>query len=840
VKPGNIWHLYRVRLRARRLQEGFAVLGIAAGVALLFSSQVAGSSLTSSVAQLSRGIVGNATLQLLARDPHGFSAEMLARVRRIQGVRAAAPLLEASTEARGPRGRESVELVGADASLSHLGGTLVRHTKLQPFGGIGAVVLPAPLARTIGVTKFGQEVTFAVAGRTVTAPLYAQLGARQIGPLIASPIAIAPLSFAQEMTGLSGRVTRILVEVSPGNAAEARAALARLAAGRLNVEPASYDEALFAKAAAASSESTTLFAVISALVGFLFAFNAMLLAVPEQRQMIVGLRREGYPPRTVIAVLLFDATLLGLAACALGLLFGDELSIHLFRSAPGYLSSAFAVGSQRVVSARSVALAIGGGMAAAMIAVLSPLRDIRSQNPLAALAPRERSRTRWGAGVQPALAGALCLGAATAVLLWAPAAAIAGMALLVAALLLVLPAALAATLGFVRRVAPRFVSAVPHVAVMELGAAGARAIAITATGAIAVFASVAIQGAHGDLLGGLEDAAHDMNAFTDVWVSPAGSFNLLESTPFSPVQQRQLMRLPGVRAVRVYRGGFLDLGQRRVWVIAPPREALPLLPSSQIVEGDVRRADSLVRAGGWVVLSRALASERHLHIGASLTLPAPVPMTVRVAALSTNIGWAPGAMIMSSDDFARMSGSQDASAYNILLVPGVPVSQAVTQIRRELGAGSGLAVESAQQHADRQRTLSRQGLMRLSQIAILIMLGAVLATAAAMGTLVWQRRPRLAKLRLEGYERAELWSTVIFESVLLLGVGCATGALFGLYGQQLLDRALANVVNFPVVHSVAAPAALTSGAFVLATAAAAIALPGYLAAGVSPAVALQD
>jgi putative ABC transport system permease protein len=839
VKPSNIWHLYRVRLRARALQECFAVAGIAAGVALLFSSQVASSSLLSSVAQLSRGIVGHATLQVLARDAHGFPEATLAQVRHIAGVKVAAPLLEASANARGPKGSESVELVGADATLSQLGGTLVRHTALQPFGGIGAIVLPAPVSRKIGVRKFGQEVTFDVAGRSAQAPLYAQLRASQIGPLIASPIAVGPLPFVQEMTGLVRRVSRILVQPGPGSEREVRAALLRLAAGRLNVEPTDYDERLFAKAAAATNQSTQLFAVISALVGFLFAFNAMLLTVPQRRRLIADLRRDGYPPRTVIAVLLLDAVLLGLAACALGLLLGDELSVHLFRSAPGYLSSAFAVGSQRVVSIQSVAVAVLGGMGAAVVAVLSPLRDILSRDPLAAIAPRPHASgaraTAW-----PALAGAVCLGGATAILLAAPAAAIVGMVLLVAALLLELPIVLAGTLELVRRLAPRFVSATPHVAVMELSAARARAVAIAATGAIAVFASVAIQGAHGDLLGGLEGAARDMNAFTDVWVAPAGSYNLLKATPFTPVQQQSLARLPGVRAVRIYRGGFLDFGERRVWVIAPPREAVPLLPPSQILEGGLERADRLVRAGGWVVVSKALASERHLQIGDAFTLPSPVPETVRVAALSTNIGWAPGALIMNADDFALGSGSQDASAYNVLLAPGIPVTRGVGEIRRALGPNSGLSVESAEAHAGRQRTLSRQGLARLSQIATLIMLGAVLAMAAAMGTMVWQRRPRLAKLRLEGFPRAELWRTVLLESVLLLGAGCASGALFGLYGQQLLDRALANVINFPVVHSVAVLPTLVSLAVVLLAAALAIALPGYLAAGVSPALALED
>ena len=839
MKPSNVWRLYRVRLRARLLQECFAVVGIAAGVALLFSSQVASSSLLSSVAQLSRGIVGNASLQLLARDPQGFPEGMLAQVRRIPGVAVAAPLLEVSANASGPKGSESVELVGADSSLSALDGALVRHTQLEPFGGIGAIVLPAPLARTIGVTKFGREATLQLAGRSVRAPLYEQLYATQIGPLVTSPIAVAPLSYAQELAGLGGRLSRILVQPARGRDAHVREALTRLAAGRLNVESTSYDERLFSKAAAASNQSTALFAVISALVGFLFAFNAMLLTAPQRRRLIAGLRRDGYTPATVIAVLVLDALVLGAVACVLGLALGDELSIHLFRATPGYLSSAFAVGSERIVSVKSVAVAAGGGMLASLVAVLSPLRDIVSRDPLAAIAPRE-GEGKLRMGLWPALGGLACVGGASAILVAAPQAAIVGMVLLVGALLLALPLALAATLALVSWLSRLLSGAAGHVAVMELGAARSRAVAIAATGAVAVFGSVAIQGAHGDLLNGLEDAAHDMNAFTDVWVSPAGSYNLLRTAPFTPTQQAKLERLPGVRAVRLYRGGLLDVGERRVWVIAPPSRSTPLLPSSQILEGDVRTASERVRAGGWMVVSRALASELRLRIGDAYTLPSPAPRSLRVAAISTNIGWAPGAIVMGAEDFARAWGSTDASAYDVLLDRGVAPAAAMRRIRRVLGANTGLAVQSAEQHAAEQRNLSRQGLARLTQIATLIIVGAVLAMAAAMGTMVWQRRPRLAKLRLEGFSRVELWRTVLLESVLLLGVGCLTGAVFGLYGQQLLDRALANVINFPVVASVAVLAAVASLTLVLATAAVVLAVPGWLAVRVPAALALQD
>jgi putative ABC transport system permease protein len=682
-------------------------------------------------------------------------------------------------------------------------------------------------------------VTFQTGGGESEAALYAQLHASQIGALIDSPIAIAPLEYAQELSGLAGRVSRVLVEPTAGEQAAVRAALVRLAAGRLNVESSAYDEQLFAKAAAATNQSTALFAVISALVGFLFAFNAMLLTVPQRRRLIADLRRDGYTPRAVIAVLLFDAVILGAIASALGLALGEELSIHLFHATPGYLASAFAVGSARIVGWQSVAIAVGGGMLAACVAVLSPLRDILSRDPLAAI-----SEKREGGGARTALlalAGLACLVATVAILLAAPQDAVVGMVTLIAALLLLLPLPLTGALELVKRVAPAIVSAVPHIAVMELRSGRARAVAIAATGAVAVFGSVSIQGAHGDLLHGLENAAHDANAYTDVWVAPAGDYNLLTTAPFpTRATQSKLERLPGVHAVRVYRGGLLDYGSRRVWVIAPPTEATPLVPPTQLVEGGLAQASARVRAGGWVVLSQALAAEHHLHIGQAFTLPAPEPTRFRVAALSTNIGWAPGAIVMNAGDYARAWGRGEASAYNVLLAPGVTQAQGRAEIRAALGPRTGLAVQTAEARANQQRALSRQGLTRLSQIATLILTAAILAMAAAMGAMIWQRRPRLAKLKLEGFPPSELWQTIMLESVILLGVGCASGALLGLLGQQLLDRALSHTINYPVVPSLGLLGAIVSFALVTAAAVAIVAAPGRLAAKVPAAVALQD
>lgn len=840
MRPANILRLYRVRLRSRWLQELFAVTGIAAGVALLLAAQVSSTSLSSSVAALSRGIAGRARLQLQARSQQGMPAGALASVRRLPGVRAAAPLLEVSANAIGPRGSESMQLIGADQSLLALGGVLVPRYGMRPFGGLGAVVLSESVARAIGVRAFGQEVHLQIAGQTVEAPLYVQEGERQSALLRASPVAIAPLPFAQRLAGMPGRVSRILVQPRASARVEVQRELARLAAGRWNLEPIDYEQRLFAAAASANNQSSTLFAAVSALVGFLFAGGAMLFTVPERRRLILDVRREGYGPATVAALLGLDIFALAFLACALGLALGDELSIHLLRSNPAFLSLAFTLGSGRAVGWQAVLLATGGGMLAASAAVLAPLRDTllgREQASPARLAARG---VRADSPLTLALLGLLCLIAATLILLAAPDAAIPGMALLVSSLVLMLPGALHAALWCAQAIASIPIATVPHLAAMQLRGARTRALAIASTGALAVFGAVAIQGAHSDLLFGLDRAAENMNAAGELWIAPAGAYNLLHTDSFTPLSLHALRRVPGVRGVQPYRGGLLDYGARRALVIAPPAGAGSSLLAGQLVQGSRAQALAALEAGNGLVISKPLAAEHGLHVGQWLTLPTPVPRRMRLAALSSNLGWVPGTIVMSAGAYAHAWGSAAVSAYAVKLAPGASSARVAREIARALPRDSGLAVQSTAEHAAQQRALSAQALARLTQIATVILLASVLAMAATMAAMIWQRRPRLAAFKLDGLARMRLWHTILLESLLLLGVGCLTGAVFGLYGQQLADRALAQAIGFPVVYSVTAPAALRSIAFVLAAALAILALPGYLAADVPATLAVAE
>ena len=839
----SILRIYRARLRVRAVlvQELLAVLGIAVGVALLFASQVASTSLNGSIAELSRDLVGNMQLQLQARGPQGFDKGLLHSVRQIPGVTQALPVLQEQADVIGPRGREAVTLLGAAPSFAHSGGPLLRRFSTAQLANQQELGLPAPVAQTIGAESL-LPIEIQVGTKISSTLLGATLQEGDIGALVNSPVAIAPVAYAERLSGTVGKVSRIFVKTAPGREAEVRAALTELAAGTLNVEPADFDSVLFAKAAAPANQSAELFSAISALVGFMFAFNALLITAGLRRELVGELRRHGATRSMTIGTLLFDALVLGVCGCALGLILGDALSAALFASNPGYLSYAFPVGSQRIVTSRSVGIAVAAGLLAAAIGVLAPLRSalsrpLRRSTQIEALTGPPGGTQRKMTDPAPA-AGLACLIATTAILTFDPAGAVIGSLTLLAALLLLLATLFDAVLAGFERLGRRLPSAASSLAAIELRtpATRTRSLAIAATGAVAVFGSVAIGGARANLQTGLDRTAKDMNRVTDVWVSVTGAANTLGTTPFQIASALRLARLPGVRSLSIYRGGFLDIGDRRAWVIAPPRGSPAPIPASQLLEGDLQSADARLRAGGWAVISKAIADERHLRIGSSFLLPSPRPIALRVAALSTNIGWPPGAVILGSADYARAWNSAEASAYNIDLAPNVSPAQGVAEVRRALGPGSGLSVQTAGQRELEWRSSSHEGLARLSQISTLVLIAAALAMAGAMAAMIWQRRRQLAYLKRQGYRRGVLWRGLLCESAVLVLAGCSIGALFGLYGQVLLSHALARVTGFPVVFSVGVTVAVLSVALVSLAAAAIVAVPGYLAAGARPSV----
>jgi putative ABC transport system permease protein len=836
-----LFFLYRRRLRAHPVQELLAGAGITVGVALVFGVLLANASLTSSVERLVHGLSGSARLTLMARSPAGFSEQLTGTVRRLPGVQIATPVLRQNMTIAGPGGRQAIQLVGVSSSLASLGGIAQQELgngALLLSGGVG---LPSGLASTIGARR-GSEVSLTGNGRTHSAPVGAVITGEAVKALEGCPVAVALLPVAQHLVERPGRITELLIEPGPGRQALVANELRRLARGRLDVEPANRELALLAQATKPNRQSTTLFSAISLMVGFLLALNAMLLTVPERRRFIAELRMQGYEPRQILVLLAFQAISLGLVASLLGVALGALLSRTVYHQVPDYLTVAFPISAEQSLPFSAVLLALGCGVLATMLASLSPVFDLRPKRPADAV-----FRETAGSGelvlvstvVRAAAAGVALIALVGMAVTVVPALTILGGVILAIATLCLIPGVLAVMVRLLPRFAERSRSGTVVVAMSELRAITSRSIALAAIAGLAVYGSVAIGGARDDLLRGIETATAQYHGTAAIWVT-AGN-DVFNTNGFAvDGRPAKIARIPGVRSVRVYQGGLIDIGTRRLWVRARP-SADPMFESSQLVSGSFKRADALIRDGGWAAVSSGFAAEHALKVGSSFALPTPSgPVRTRVAAITTNSGWPAGTITLSSAAYGRWWRTTEAAALEVDMRPGADALAETLAIRRALGSQGSLSVQTRAQSAAEADASARQGLRTLSQISTLVLVAAALAIAAALSATVWQRRERLASLKIQGYSVSQLWRGLLLESGLMLGVGSAVGALVGVYGHALAAHWLMITTGFPAPFSIGVAQVILTLALVTVIALAVIALPGLAAARVSPNMSLRE
>jgi len=844
MSPRTLLYLYGWRLRAHPFQELLAGAGIAIGVALLFAVQVANHSITGSVEQLIHSITGKAQLELAARDDQGFDERLLFAVRAIPGVQAAAPSLERRAIIVGPGGRTAIELIGVDPSLAALGG---RATNDFGPGGLtirrDGILIPDRLAHATG-TRAGDTVALQIGGETRRVMVAATLTSAQIGPLTGSFVAVAPLRYVQRLTAMPGRISRVLVHASPDAVERVRAGLRTISHGRLNVGPADSTVQRLRHATIPDDQSTMLFSAISAMIGVLFAFNAMLLTMPERRTFIAELRTQGFTPRQVVAVLGFQALMLGAFGSLGGLVLGDLLSRTVFHSLPTYLAFTFPIGTQRIVPFGVVAISFATGIVAALLATGRPLFDLLTRQPLDRV---HSERGELGEGIGSPLrsrlliAGVAIVGMVTLAVVVMPRTTIVGVTALALALLLVMPAAFATITPLLDQAARRVRRNMLLVAVMGARSAMTRSIAVAAIASLAVFGSVAIGGARNDLVHGLKRGFADHVGTADLWITTTGQS--LTTDPFR-LTQRELKRLrdaPEIAAVRSYQGGMLDLPDRRVWLIARPPNDREIVPSTQVTDGDAQSAQQRLRTRGWATLSQTIATDLHVQVGDRFALPTPTGrLQLRLAATTTNLGWGSGAVIVNTRDYRRGWHTNAVSAIEVDLADGVSLAAGRQAVRRALNPGRALDVQSARVLDAEFTSFLNGGLTRLTQISKLLVIAAALALAAAMSAAIWQRRQRLATYKVQGFREAQLRRVVLLEALIVLALGSTLGAVAGVYAHLLGNRWLSLTTGFPATFTLESGQALTTLATLGVLAVAIVGVTGSLAVRVAPTESFRE
>jgi putative ABC transport system permease protein len=797
---------YRRHLRVQPLRELMAIVGVAAGVALLFAVQVAHRSITGSFEEIAHGVAGKATLELASRGPEGFDERISEEVEHMADVKAAAPIFQQPIVAVGPKGRRALTLVGATEQAASLEGRLYLQFQHASEAQRGLLLLTEPTARAIGARP-GSIVTILVGERTEHLALNATVPSSKIGALAESPVAAAPLPIVQSLAGLPGRVTRTLIEPRAGREAVLRRALTDHFGAILNIRPITTEAKLLGSAAGPEKQVTLLFSAISLVAGIILAYNALLLASDERRRFIIYLIETGTPDSMIVASLAFDALILGVAGSLLGLLAGDVISLIAYRTIPGYIAAAFAVGGQRVIGAQTVMIALASGMIAAFAAAILPaLVTLRAS---AAIEPEAVGRTlslarklRLSDAIVFAC-GALLVSVSVAVSVLKPTTTVVALVGLAVGLVVCLPMILRYLLELARTASRHSGDPAARLSVAELRGSPTRSVALFATGTIAVFLMILIGGSVLDVERAVRKGASDLLSSANIWVKPGGPENVYTTQPFHYTEtQRRLQRLGVVSSVLPWRDSFLDLPGRRVWVLGVPPQLQAQIVPSQLIEGSLSAADEHLREGGWAAISQTIAREDHLHLGERFTIPTPTGnASLRLAATIANYGWLSGAIVMNGNDHAKLWDTNSATQLAVALKPGVPIRQAKQIVERTLPPSSALTVKTNDERRSEVSAVLGSTLSRLNDTTIVVLIATVASVVALMIAAIWQRRGRLESLLSIGMSFGQFIRLVFYEGGTVLLSGCLIGMAAGLAGQYLIDGWLHQTTGAPVVFA---------------------------------------
>jgi putative ABC transport system permease protein len=391
----SIFHLMHLRaLKRQPLRAALAVIAIAAGVTLTIAVFVAQSSLTKSFEAYNSAVGGPATLRVSSRFDHGgIDASIIDAVSKVDGVQTAVPLVLAVTQIADGAGHDKfIAAIGADCRAEAL------------FGAMGCTNDAINAATDSQPPIIGPQVR-AFAGPNGL--LRTDLGDREIGQALVVDqlaqvndglVAIYPLPVAQQLFVRPNGLDVIFIVPKPGvDNDQLRTALSA-AVGPQNrvVDARSASDAVFF----ISSQLLPFLGLISLFglaVGAQLVFNTMTLSLEERRRELAIESAIGGTPRTVVAGVLGEAFLLGLAGGVIGLAGGMVMARPFVDQLSKFAGQTAGVHLAVHTSATNAILAIVVGIGASMLAAAIPARRASRIDIAGELVDRSRAHDAPGA-----------------------------------------------------------------------------------------------------------------------------------------------------------------------------------------------------------------------------------------------------------------------------------------------------------------------------------------------------------------------------------------------------------------------------------------------------------
>ena len=807
-------------LWARKRRGATTILAVLIGVSLVSGTYVLTDTIDRAFDEIFHESLKGTSVVITGKQPvrqesgevNSFSARVLPKVQRVQGV----SLASGTIFSPGGLFTESGETIGAQFSPKFISSRLpdrlesLTYVDGRPPDNPRQVSLDKAAADESGLS-IGDRIR--VAGQT-RARSYRLVGLTELGNASFGGASIAQLTLpqAQFVTDKTGQFDQISVAAAEGvTPTELRGRIQRVVPSNLRVETAQENADRQTNEVKDDLGFLTIalfvFAGVALIVGAFVIFNTFSITVAQRVREFGMLRTVGASRRQILASVVAESLLIGVVGAVLGLFAGLAIAegIHgLFRAIGADLPT-----TGLVLETRTVVVSLLIGIVVTVLSSLSPALRSTRVPPMAALRDLELPRTRRRSIVYGVLAVALCVVGAALVLI----------ALFAniedsgrAAELLGLGSA--GVLFGVSLWSPRLVRPLAALAGRPMeqlrGLVGRlarensqRNPARTAATAAALMIGLALVSFVTIFAAGIKSSiagAVDRNFQGELVIQNTDGFS-----PIPSAAAEAARKVPGVQTVSTLRYSQVEVegvgGKPRVSAV-DPKAATQVL--SLDWEGDTSDRTLIGLRDDQTIVDQSFADANGFEVGdriRMLTQTGRRPSLEIVGEVKDNADLL-GTTVVTQHTMARQMGVKEDTLDLIKLAPGGDAAQVQDRLKAVLERTFPTAdVLNQQELKESQESQINQLLGLIYALLSLAVIISLFGIANTLALSIHERTRELGMLRAVGMTRRQVRRMIRYESVITALIGAVLGLILGMIFAALMSVPLADEgfgLSFPV------------------------------------------
>ena len=841
-------------LQRHRWQLVLSVLGVALGVAVAVSVDLATGSAQRAFKLSTEAFTGTTTHQIVAGSG-GLDEAVYQHLRVDLDIRAAAPIVEGYVAlARDPD--RLLRVLGIDplaegAVRTYLAASLVdvrasdEATSL-PLGKLigrpGAIAVTAPTAASLGVVS-GGLLDVLIEDRDERLSVAAVLGSEHMssdGAL--QDVLVTDVSTAQELLGMVGRLTRVDLRLE-GDHGEADA-------DRIEMGLPTGVQVVSAKSrTAATLQMTRAFRInlramslLAMVCGMFLIYNTMTFSVVQRRSQIGTLRSLGVTRAEVFRLVIGEAVLVGTLGTVLGLVSGIGLGRFLVDLVTRTINDLYFAVTVRELIVSPVSVAMGSllGLGTTVAAALVPAREATRTTPRKALARSEiEARTRSLSPRMAAVAvflvvlgsGSITYPSASLVLPFA------GLFAFLVGSALLAPLATRALSDLLRRLVFRRLGPVGTLAARGIGAELSR----TAVGVAALMVAVSVVIGVSVMVASFRLTLVrwlDYTLQADLYVSRVLARDPAPELVFDELTRTALEEHAAIVSLGTIRRVMLPAGNADIALITI-EDGADDGSAYRLREGD-SDAWQLFVAGN-ILVSEPYASRNHTEVGDEVMLPTDQGAhAFRVAGIYYSYASDQGAVLMHRGTYDRWWIDRSISGLSVVAQPGAALDVLAADLRAAF-RGQRVAVDTNRQLRERSLRIFDRTFLITGVLRTLVMIVAFIGVLSALMAIQLEKIREYGILRATGLTPGQLWAMVTLQSGLVGFIAGFLAVPLGL-GQAWVMIHVINKRSFGWTLQMHVPVDILLQAIALAMIAALLAglYPSARIAQLSPVAALRE